>query len=550
MIETQTLSDELRRYIALLWHWAWLLVLVTVLAGAAAYFLSSQTTPVYQAASTVLINEAPSTRTADYASLLTSERLTQTYSQLITKKPVVEGVITLLSLDLGVTELQRMIQVSPVRDTQLIEIRVDDTDPARAAQIANALVTVFAQQNQALQAARYADTKDSLAQQLDELNKRIQDNNNALLAIGDDEARKSERDRLDTILTQDRQTYAYLLQTYEQVRLAEAQTTSNVIQAEPASVPTIPIRPRTAQNTLIAAVVGLALAMGAVLLIEALDDTIKGPDEVSREVGVPVLGVISRHETEANRPITVDAPRSPVSEAFRALRTNIQFASVDRGMRTLLVTSPSPSEGKTTISVNLAVVLSQSGRSVVLMDADLRRPKLHKRMGVPNRAGLSNLFVQQQIYLEGAIQKTETPNLKLITSGDLPPNPAELLGSEKMHTILQLLGEQVDTVIVDSPPIMAVTDAAVLAPKMDGVVIVVKPGQTKLAALRTCVDQLRRAGGNLMGVVINDVEMGRSRYSYNYYYKGYYAYYDYYGEGSQKQGQRNGRRKLRDKVTE
>jgi capsular exopolysaccharide synthesis family protein len=145
--------------------------------------------------------------------------------------------------------------------------------------------------------------------------------------------------------------------------------------------------------------------------------------------------------------------------------------------------------------------------------------------------------------MDGALQKTETTNLRVLTSGDLPPNPAELLGSDKMHAILRQVREEVDVILIDTPPIMAVTDAAVLAPKMDGVLLVVKPGVTKQAALRSCADQLSRVGANLLGVILNDVEFGRSRYGYNYYYKGYYyAYQEYYGDTNNK-SPRSGRHK-------
>lgn len=543
MIDSQSFSDELRRYIGLFMRWAWLFALAIVLAGSVAYFISFKITPVYQATTTMLISEAPSTRSTDYASLLTSERLTQTYSQLITKQPVLEGVIEQLGLSLPVSRLKKMIQVQPVRDTQLIEIKVNDTDPNRAAQIANSLVIEFAQQNQALQTARYTDTKDSLSQQLSELNQRIQDSNQAILDLEDDPENKGEKDRLETILTQDRQTYAYLLQTFEQVRLAEAQATSNVIQAEQAIVPTSPIRPRPIQNTIIAAVLGLAAAIGLTTLIEALDDTIKGPDSIAKNLDIPILGIITKHDSEKTRPITVAYPRSPVSEAFRALRTNIQFAGVDRPIQSLLITSPSPSEGKTTVAINISAVLAQGGKRVVLIDADLRRPKLHKRMGLNNRGGLTGLFVQSQMYLETALQRTETVNLKVLTSGDLPPNPAELLGSEKMNTIIRRIREEADIIVIDSPPIMAVTDAAVMAPKADGVLIVVKPGYTRKDTLKNCIDQLMHVNANILGIVINDVELGHAKYGYNYYYKGYNAYQEYYSDDSGSKTNGNGQRK-------
>jgi len=307
------------------------------------------------------------------------------------------------------------------------------------------------------------------------------------------------------------------------VRLAEAQTTSSVTQVEPAEVPVDPVSPRAGTNTILAAIVGVLLAGGVIFLIEALDDTLRDPEEASRQLGVPILGFIARYNTADEPPITMSEPRAPVAEAFRALRTNIQFASVDRSLHSLLVTSPSPADGKSTVVVNLGVVMAQGGRSCVLLDSDLRRPRVHKLLRLSNRRGMCDLFVQSQVNLNGSLQKTEVPNLYVLTSGSLPPNPSELLGSEKMLEILHQIGAQSDLLIVDSPPVLAVTDASVLAPRMDGVLLVVKPGVTKFMAVKQAVEQLRRVGANVIGIVLNEVEFKRSRYYYKSYY---YTYYD------------------------
>jgi non-specific protein-tyrosine kinase len=520
-LETPSFADDIQRYVGLLRRWAWLLILVTVLAGVAAYLLSQRTTPVYQAVTTVLINEAPATRSTDYSAVMTSERLAQTYSQLMTKQPVLERVINSLSLPYDVDDLKEAIQVQPVRDTTLIEVRVEGADPAEAAAIANSLVVEFADSNQELQASRYAASKDSLSAQLDEMNRQIETTTEQIAALGSAGETQTERDRLEANLAQYRQTYAYLLQSYEQVRLAEAQSTSNVIQAEPATTPERPIRPRTFTNTLLAMVVGLLFAAGLVFLIEALDDTLKGPDQVTAQLGLPVLGLVTRHPTSDGQPVTLAQPRAPVSEAFRSLRTNIQFASVDKPLRTLLVTSPTPAEGKSTVAVNLGVVLAQGGKRVALIDADLRRPRVHKLLGLTNRNGISELFVQEQLSLNGALQPSAAENLFALTSGDLPPNPAELLGSEKMAEIIRLVASEVDLLVIDSPPVIAVTDSSVLAPRVDGVLLVLKPGVTQLGAARQTVAQLQRLGANLLGVVLNEVDFKSSRY-YLSHYKGYY----------------------------
>ncbi len=502
-------------------RWAWLLILAVLLLGGAAYLISKRTTPVYQAVTTVLINEAPATRTTDYTAIMTSERLAQTYSQLMTKQPVLEGVIASLGLPLSVEDLKDAIQVQPVRDTTLIEVRVEDTDPQRAADIANALVVEFANRNQALQTSRYTASKDSLSVQLDEMNQQIQSAVDQIAALGSGAESQAERDRLEANLAQYRQTYAYLLQSYEQVRLAEAQSTSNVIQAEPAVTPEKPVRPRTFTNTLLAMVVGLMAAAGVVFLIEAMDDTLKGPDQVANQLGLPVLGLITRHAITEGQPVTMSSPRSQTAEAFRSLRTNIQFASVDQPLRTLLVTSPTPAEGKSTVAINLGIVMAQSGKRVAVVDADLRRPRLHKLLGLSNKAGMSELFVQNNLTLDGSLQSTPVEDLYALTSGGLPPNPAELLGSEKMAEIVRQVSERVDLLIIDSPPVIAVTDSSVLAPRVDGVLLVFKPGVTHLGAARQTVDQLRRLGANLLGVVLNEVDLKSTRY-YGSHYKGYY----------------------------
>ena len=211
------------------------------------------------------------------------------------------------------------------------------------------------------------------------------------------------------------------------------------------------------------------------------------------------------------------------------MRTNIQFASVDKPIHTLMITSSSPSDGKSTVAVNLAVVTAQGDRPVAIIDADLRRPRLHKILRLSNRRGVSDLFIQPQVYLDGSLQQTEASNLMALTSGSLPPNPSELLGSEKMKQVVKQVREKAELVIIDSPPVLAVTDAVVLAPHVDGILIVVRPGSTKKAILRQTVEQLNRVGGKILGVVLNDVDMKRSRFYYNY--KGYYfTYYNQYHE--------------------
>jgi non-specific protein-tyrosine kinase len=540
-----SLSDDLRRYLGLLWHWTWLIALLAIAGGAIGYVRSNRQPRTYLASATMLISESRTIN--EYANILASERLAQTYSQLMVQGPVLEGVIAELGLEemLTSSQLKGKVTVAVVEETQLLTVSVEDEDPVRAAQIANTIGEVFARINQEFQTQRYADSKTTLSAQLAQMDSQIQETNDKLGELAENYQevtmpdgsiqtvltfeQQRERDRLESNLALYQQIYANLLQSFESVRLAEIQSTSTINLVEPASPPGGPIRPNVQQDTLLAAMTGLMIGLGLVFLIEALDDTVKGPGDVTRHLGLPVLGFVARMDDSAAGPITIAEPRSPISEAFRSLRTNIQYASVDRPLKNIAVTSPSPKDGKSTIATNLAIVMSQSGKKVAILDADMRRPSQHKRLQLTNRMGLSDLFVQDTVALNGALRETKVPGMALLTSGGLPPNPSELLGSEKMTEVLRQVHQQADVVIVDTPPVMAVTDAAVLAPKMDGVIIVIRPGTTKLGHTKQTVEQLRRSGASILGVVLNEVEHNRSRYYY--YYKGYYTYdYYYYGE--------------------
>ena len=247
-----------------------------------------------------------------------------------------------------------------------------------------------------------------------------------------------------------------------------------------------------------------------------------------------MLGYIHHIDNAKEGLATVLEPRSPIAEAFRSLRTNVHSAEVDAPIRTLMITSPSPKDGKSQVAANLTVVMAQGGRRAVLMDADLRRPTQHKLLNLPNRLGLTDLVADASKTVESAIRATSVPFLRVVSSGGLPPNPAEVLGSPKMMEILREVRDRSDIVLVDTPPALAVTDAVFLASKMDAVLLVLKPGQTKISFARQTVEQLLRNRANLIGVVLNDIKRGGGRYGY--YNNGYYHYYQsYYGSENNKQ---------------
>lgn len=519
-------SLDLRLYFSLFWHWAWLILLAAVVAGAVSYFVSVNMTPYYQSTTTVLVNAAPATKGSDYSSVMMSEQLTSTYARMMATDPVLSQVAEMLTLNEPLADIKKWITVTPVRDTQLIQVSVETTNPLLSAFVANAIVTTFAEQIQEIQTQRFVQSKTTLETQLADMEKEISNYSTQV----DRTFNADLKENLLVKVAQYQEIYNNLLLTYEQVRLSEAQAVSTVVQVEAAAPDSEAVRPKILMNTLLAALLGFLLATGVIVMREALDDTIKSPDEIGRKFNLPVLGVVNHHTVDPETPITMSEPRSPTAEAFRTLRTNVNYASVDRPLRTLMVTSTEPGEGKTTTIANLGVVLAQSGKNVIIADCDLRHPRLHTYFGATNRMGMSNLFSRPTDSLDGCQQPSKQERLTLITTGALPPNPAELLGSNKMQSILAVILQSADIVLIDTPPLLAVTDAAALAPTLDGVLLVVRPGKTRRSALRQSLEQLAQVNARVLGVVLNDVVTRGKAYGYHYkYYRNYAAYQDYYG---------------------
>ncbi|GAP23076.1 polysaccharide biosynthesis tyrosine autokinase [Leptolinea tardivitalis] len=521
---------DIKEYLYLLWSWAWVIILAGLVAGAAAYFISSRQVPMYETTTRLLVSDPPSISTIDSKSMLNTSTMPTTYSEMVLDSPVLQGVIDDQNLTLTVEQLKKNISVELINQTQLLVVTVTDPDPVRAADMANSLARVFADRVRELQSQRYTTSKDGLQKQVTEMGTQIEKTTREL-EITTNEA---SRQQLEARLTEYTKLYSDLVLNYEKVRLSEAQTSTNVVVTEPATPNYTPVSPRTMQNTFLAVVVGMLLAAGTIFAVDMLDDSIKNPEEVRKSFNIPILGVIARHEVTDGKPVCEAEPRSPVAESFRALRTNINFASVDRPLRKIVITSPTPQDGKTTISTNLAVVVAQGEKTVVLVDADLRRPQVHHRFGLMNRLGLSDLFVKPDDAITDALQRTTSPRLAVMTSGSLPPNPSELLTSQRMGKIMEILLHGFDMIVIDTPPVLTVTDAAAMAQSVDGVILVAKPGSTKKSAFRQSLEALQAVNATILGVVLNEVNPSSKRYGY--YYNKYYAKGKYYydGEGKKK----------------
>jgi non-specific protein-tyrosine kinase len=328
---------------------------------------------------------------------------------------------------------------------------------------------------------------------------------------------------LTTTQTLYQQIYQSVLSNLETVRLAGMENTPSVVPIETAAIPEKPIRPRKLLNTALAGMVGLMLTTGILVLREYLDNTVKTSDDIEKLIGLSAIGYIAEMQNknvDETGLYVSKQPRSPISEAFRSLRTNIEFSAIDKPIKTILVTSPEPDTGKTTIAANLAIIFAQKGRRVLLLDADLRRPHVHRTMNLQNRVGLTDLLLENQS-IENVSHKIDgSDSITVVTSGSLPPNPAELLGSARMERLLGELGENMDLVVIDSPPSI-VADAQVLAAKVDAILLVIQPSKTQKGLIKATIEILKRANARIIGVVVNRISRDRGDYYSQYHYQGY-----------------------------
>jgi succinoglycan biosynthesis transport protein ExoP len=360
----------------------------------------------------------------------------------------------------------------------------------------------------------------------------------ALLATSKAEAfevnkKQIEFEQLKREAENDQRLYDLVLKRLKDIELSGLLRTSNVRVLDAARPIHGPIRPRVMNAMLFAVLFGLLGGLGLALALEMLDSSVSSQADIEERIGLPFLGFIPTVTKEdGQKSGSVDlfihrSPKSTVAECCRAVRTNLLFMSPDRPFKTLLVTSSGPQEGKSTTAINLGIAMSQSGNRVVILDTDMRRPRLHKAFGVPNDVGVSSVVVGE-VPLDQAVKSTEVPNLFLLPCGAIPPNPAELLHTQAFKDLVAKLGEKFDRIILDSPPIGAVADAVVLSANVDGVVMVLKGGATHREVARRAVRALKDVQANVYGAVLNDINLNDAKYGYEYYAYKRYGYY--YGE--------------------
>jgi succinoglycan biosynthesis transport protein ExoP len=522
---------DLRRQLIILRAWLWLLVASVLLAASSAFLVSGAMPKIYEAENTMIVGQSLTASNPNSDQLLAAQRLSQTYATVVTTRPLAQRVIVRLRLQMTADDLLKEVRAGAPTNSALISITASDTDPGRAAEIANAFADELIAESPAIQ-GKEADLQKAVQANLDSTQTDITQTQSQIDQLSATTfrtaAQEQELQTLEARLVSLRATYAALLPNL-------AANSSNLLTVvEPAVAPAAPSSPRTLLNIILAAALGLLAAVGIAFLVEYLDDSLTSSDDVHEVTGLPTLGIVpvmkgDPKRSEIYRLEALLNPRSPVAETYRALRTNIEFASVDAPLTTLLVTSAVPKEGKTTTAGNLAIVFAQGGSRVLLVDADLRKPGVHCLFALPNQYGLTTLFRDETATVKEVAGETELANLKVITSGPLPPNPAELLGSKRWHTILERLKAEADLVIIDSPPLQAVTDAALLAAVVDGTLLVIHARRTRRGAVRQARETLARSGGNILGVVMNRLK--KREYDQNYY-SYYSAYYGTDGDGS------------------
>jgi polysaccharide biosynthesis transport protein len=324
-----------------------------------------------------------------------------------------------------------------------------------------------------------------------------------------------------------RQLYESLLGRAKETGAASEYQGTNIQVIDKAEVPGVPVLPNARRDMLVAALGGCLLALGLAFGFEYFDSRIKSPEEIKTHLGLPFLGLVPAVATSTESgeaPLLQSDIPVAFSESIRALRTAVLFSSAEEGAHSIVVTSTGPSEGKTVISSSLAITLAQAGQRTLVVDADMRRPRMHEALGRPQEPGLSNVLVGETTLAQAA-RPTSVPNLSILAAGQIPPNPAELLGSKKYAELMVELKKRYDWIVIDAPPVMPVTDASIVANTAGGVVFVIGSEMTPRQTAATAVEQLRSANAKFVGAVLNRANITRHAYYYAAYYRKDYAKY-------------------------
>jgi polysaccharide biosynthesis transport protein len=501
MLEQGT-EPTLRGYLYVLRRGRWWIAAISLLGLGASLGLSLIMTMQYTATAELLVQSTGNLNLATglYQAPITSADV-ETELQLVTSAPVQNQVLAKLGSTPGVV-------ASQLGQTNVIAVAAVSTNPVRAALIANTYVHAFIAWSAAIAISNVTAAANQLSTQID--------------AIGAQISRlPSSSAALVTALSNQQ---AVLKGQLAQLEVAGTTASTGLELVTPAAVPTSPSSPKEAQDALLGVIAGFMLGVGVAFLRDSLDDTMASGKTVERLSGAPLLASVPMVPSRRKKGIPVVAavsePSSQLAEAYRSLRTSLQFARQDRPLRTILVTSPSVGDGKTAVVVNLGAVFAQAGVSVVLVSSDLRRPGLNQFFAPGERAGLSSVLTGEQPLEQALVPAPGIDRLWTLGAGRGVANPTELLADQRMQAVIGELAQRFDVVLIDSPPVLPVADALILSGCVDGVLLVVAAGQTRRADLRRTTEKLAHAGTPVVGVVLNK-STAQDGYGY---YSGYQSY--------------------------
>jgi polysaccharide biosynthesis transport protein len=511
---------ELKHYLSILRRWGWIMVLCTVLASVASFWFSSQQPRVYEGVSQYLVGPVLDNPNVKESDLRAAGSVGQTYVALAGTRPILQSVIDKLRLNTTVQALTPNVTATWLDATQVLTIRARAADPEVAANISNAIgetlidrspggarsLQAQRQQESLTQIARLQESIRTTEAEIDQLSQQVQQSTDQI-------AQRALIVRLDERRAQ---LAANQRALSDQYTIVQSASTNQIDVLQPAIPNPTPIAPEIVRNVLAALIAGLVLGLAAMLLFEYFTDVIYTPEELRKATGLPYLGGIARHKrlrsADSSQIVVQALPETLAAESFRMLRTNLQLAGTDLHLPSLLITSPTRGDGKSEIAANLAVSLARAGKQVILVDANLRRPRIAALFGLSEDQGLSNLLdTSGQGVMPQAIEAVN--GLTVIPAGPVTANSSEILGSQQMYRLIQECKAQADVVIFDSPPLLY-SDALVLAPQVDGVLLTVNSGTTGRENTINAVESLRLVGAHLIGTVLNRVKAGPA---YSYY---------------------------------
>lgn len=519
---------DLRQYAAIGLKWWWLMLIGLLLGAGVGFVITKQQPPTYQATTTLIVGPSIQAANLNTTDIRDSAELAWTYAAMAKRQPVLQNVIDQLGLNRDWEALVGQIGVEPVLDTQLLEITAKSTSPdearAIADEIANQLIllspSAIHQQEDTASRQFVQQRLSGLQAKIEAGQERLNELESAMqgsLSADEIQEMQTEINNLESLVADWENNYTQLY-----IFLESGKSPNNLTVFEAAQVKAKTTGSSPTRNALLGGILGLIVALGIIYLIEYIDDTVKSTDHLVQTLELTSLGRVDQigGATTRERLIVDLDPFSPISEEYRIIRSNLQFMSIDHPLKSLLVTSPSPGEGKSITTANLGIVMAQAGFKTVIVDTDLRRPVQHDLFEMPNQMGLTNLLSSLETNIDPYLKPTQTKNLYIIPSGTIPPNPSELLGSQRMADLTDALRNMADIVLYDSPPVLAVADALVLANQVDGVALVVQAKKTRQGSARQALLTLHQAGANIIGGILNRNKEKRSGY---YYYSGHHS---------------------------